>query len=175
VSGAETPSILVIGYGNTLRRDDGAGWKAAEEVARWGCPSVRVLTRALLTPDLADEIEGADLVVFIDARADRPESGVLLEPVSPPAGAQVSLLHASSPAMLLGLCRALSGRAPEAFLLSIPAEDLGFGEDLSASAERGRREALSMLRERFRRMGQPEPGRTELRLARDPEASPEPP
>jgi hydrogenase maturation protease len=174
VSGAGKSSILVLGYGNTLRRDDGAGWKAAEEVARWGCPSVRVLTRALLTPDLADEIEAADLVVFIDARADRPESGVLLEPVAPPSDAQVSLLHTSSPAMLLGLCRALSGRAPAAILVSIPAEDLGFGENLSATAERGMREALTLLRERLQRMGTPEPGPTELGLVRDPETSPEP-
>ena len=34
-------SILVIGHGNTLRRDDAVGCLIAEEVERWQCPGVR--------------------------------------------------------------------------------------------------------------------------------------
>ena len=37
---SRTASILVIGYGNTLRRDDALGCLIADEVGRWqhrGC------------------------------------------------------------------------------------------------------------------------------------------
>jgi len=38
---ARTVDYLIIGYGNTLRGDDGAGPRVAEAVAGWGLPNVR--------------------------------------------------------------------------------------------------------------------------------------
>ncbi len=42
--------VLVIGYGNTLRSDDGAGKRVAELVAEWQLLNVRSLLVHQLTP-----------------------------------------------------------------------------------------------------------------------------
>jgi hypothetical protein len=46
--------LLVIGYGNSLRRDDGVGPRVAEAVEALQLPGVRTLTCQLLTPEFAD-------------------------------------------------------------------------------------------------------------------------
>jgi len=59
---------LVVGYGNTLRGDDGVGPRVAELLA--ADPRLAgavVLARHQLTPELAADIAEAALVVFIDA------------------------------------------------------------------------------------------------------------
>ena len=58
---------LVIGYGNTLRGDDGIGPAVAEAVAALGLPGVRVIVAHQLTPELAADLADAQLVVFVDA------------------------------------------------------------------------------------------------------------
>ena len=60
--------VLVIGYGNPLRGDDGAGWKAAELLAEDPrLAGAVVLARHQLTPELADDVSRASLVVLVDA------------------------------------------------------------------------------------------------------------
>jgi hydrogenase maturation protease len=51
--------VLVIGYGNTLRRDDAVGPLSAEEVSRWGRPGVVPLDLAQLLPELAERLSRA--------------------------------------------------------------------------------------------------------------------
>ena len=63
-------SLLVIGYGNTLRRDDGVGPKLADAVAALGLTGVRTLACALLTPELAEAVSQAQRVIFVDAAVD---------------------------------------------------------------------------------------------------------
>jgi hydrogenase maturation protease len=46
--------VLVLGYGNTLRRDDAVGPLAAEAVAGWGRPGVLALALPQLLPELAE-------------------------------------------------------------------------------------------------------------------------
>jgi hypothetical protein len=48
--------ILVIGYGNTLRGDDGVGPRVAEAIEELNLPGVRTLVCQLLTPEFADPI-----------------------------------------------------------------------------------------------------------------------
>ncbi|MFO0891937.1 MAG: hydrogenase maturation protease [Isosphaeraceae bacterium] len=151
------PVILVIGYGNPLRRDDGVGVVAAEEIERWLDPSVRVLARVQLTPDLAADLAEADSAFFIDARSSLEPPEVRIERIVPQAHGMAAMDHAVSPETLLGLCRALYEKTPEAYLVSIASEDLGFGEGLSARATRGLAEALAALRDQICRSRAGEP------------------
>ena len=57
-------AALVIGYGNRLRSDDGAGPRVAERLASDGV-AVRVCDQ--LVPELADDLKGRAVVVFVDA------------------------------------------------------------------------------------------------------------
>jgi hydrogenase maturation protease len=132
----ESPAgLLVIGYGNTLRRDDGVGPRVAEAVAVLALPGVRALACPLLTPELADPISRARIAIFVDAAVDAPRE-VQLRKLAPASSSQV-MAHAASPATLLALARDVFGHAPEAWWLTIPAEELGIGEEFSPLAQRG--------------------------------------
>jgi hypothetical protein len=63
-------NLLVIGYGNELRGDDGVGPKTAMAVSEWHFPGVKTMVCHQLTPDLAEPIAAAERVVFIDAVAE---------------------------------------------------------------------------------------------------------
>src|ERR1017187_3510571 len=117
----KTPAgLLVIGYGNTLRRDDGVGPRVADAVAALALPGVHELACPLLTPELADPVSRAHLAVFVDAAVDAPRE-VQMRKLAPADTSQI-MAHAASPAILLALARDVFGHAPAAWLLTIPAE-----------------------------------------------------
>jgi hydrogenase maturation protease len=136
--------LLVIGYGNTLRRDDGVGPKVAEAITELALPGVRSLACPLLTPELAEPVSQAGMVVFVDAAVDAPRE-VQMRPLAPAESSQI-IAHAATPAIVLALARDVFGHAPEAWWLTIPAEELGIGEDLSPSAQRGFQTALQKIK-----------------------------
>lgn len=137
--------LLVIGYGNTLRSDDGVGPKVSNAVAGLGLSSVRALTCDLLTPELADPISQTRTVVFVDAAVDAPGE-VQLRPLAPADSSQI-MAHAADPRTLLALARDVFGHAPEAYWLTIPAVNMEFGETFSEQTAHGMEVALEKIRE----------------------------
>ena len=142
--------LLVIGYGNTLRRDDGVGPRVAAEVEKLRLPGVLTLACPQLTPELADPLAQAAAAVFVDA-AVGGEGPVRLRRLEPSASSQV-LAHAADPRVLLALARDAFGRAPPAWLLAIPASELDFGEELTRPATLGLRKAVREVRALHRRL-----------------------
>jgi hydrogenase maturation protease len=136
--------LLVIGYGNTLRRDDGVGPKVAEAVAALALPGVRALVCPLLTPELAEAVSQAGEVIFVDAAVDAPREVQLRQ--LEPAGSSQIMAHAASPVTVLALARDVFGQAPEAWLLTVPAENIGIGEELSALTRRGLETAIEEIK-----------------------------
>lgn len=123
---------LVIGYGNRLRRDDGAGQLAAERLAA-EYPAVDSITGTQLTPEMAEVIARYEHVLFLDASIEaRYVRWSLVEPRSE------SVLpdsHTLSPQRLLELAIELYGTCPaRAELVELPADDLGFGFEISPLA-----------------------------------------
>lgn len=139
-------SILLLGYGNTLRGDDGVGPRVAEIVAGWGLPRVEAIERHQLTPELAEPISRAARVIFVDAAVNQPVDEVTVTPVVPAADDQV-MYHTASPAALLGLAESVFGHAPKAWLVSIPVGELGIGEGLSPQAQARMAVALDRVRQ----------------------------
>ncbi len=137
--------LLIIGFGNTLRSDDGVGPKVADCIAALNLPGVQTLNCALLTPELADPISRADRVVFVDAAVDSPREAQL-RPLSPADSSQI-MAHAADPRTLLALARDVFHHVPRAALLTIPAENLGIGEKLSPLTQAGFETAVNKLRE----------------------------
>ncbi len=127
--------LLVIGYGNTLRQDDSVGPRVVERIEALHLPGVRTLICAQLSPEHAESLAHARVAVFVDAAKDAPRH-VRLQPVKPGATTQL-MAHAAEPATMLALARAVYGRAPQAWLLPIPAVRMGFGPNLSVTAQRG--------------------------------------
>ena len=82
----------------------------------------------------------ARTVVFVDAAAGALRQ-VRLQRIAPGDSTQL-LAHAAAPATVLALARDVYGRAPEAWCLTIPAVHLGFGTELSVTAQRGAARAV---------------------------------
>jgi hydrogenase maturation protease len=131
----DTVPIVVIGYGNTLRRDDGAGIALAEKlVAHWlahGIPA-QLLTSTQLLPEMAAEISNdrVESVVFVDAAAHNANSGIQISrvaagPASPSSG------HNLEATTLLVYADVLYGHCPHGWLVTVPGTDFAHGEGLS--------------------------------------------
>ncbi len=145
--------ILLIGYGNTLRRDDGAGPALVQEVARRAQRNdLKVITCHQLTPELACELAAPEVraAILADASvAGDIDGGPLLRPlqVVPATGGSGHDLGAGE---LLGLSGSLFGHCPPAWLAAVPGEDFAFGEGLGPRClgylEQATQEVLGLIR-----------------------------
>ena len=144
--------VLVIGYGNTLRSDDGVGWHAAALLA--DDPRLsgdEVLAVHQLTPELALDMSRASLVILVDASANGAPGEILVRRLAPagedaggraapggvgpdrPAGrGPGAISHHVGPGELLAMARELYGAAPAAFSLSVGVASMEVGETLSS-------------------------------------------
>jgi hydrogenase maturation protease len=142
--------MLVIAIGNPLRQDDGVALAVAQALhARRG---LDVRTVHQLLPELAESLSNASSVVFVDARRGGPHGCVLRERVVAAEEAWGGT-HALDPARLVGLCRFLYGRAPEASVVSITGGRFGFGDELSEPVRRAVPAAVRFVLRARPRMG----------------------
>lgn len=130
--GAPFASILVIGYGNPLRGDDGVGRVVLEHLRR-AAPSDRVeyLTCHQLTIELVEPIRRAGLVLLIDAAAGDPPGVTACQIVTPEQESAPTLLHYMTPGSLLAGAAALYGAAPPTLLWTLTGASFEYGEGLS--------------------------------------------
>lgn len=115
--------MLLIGYGNVGRGDDGLGPAFAERIEAAGLSGISVDLDYQLTVDHAPMVAEHDLVVFADALmgADAPFTFTPLE-----AGkAQGMGSHSLTPVAVLTLAATLFGKAPRAYVLGISGHDFG--------------------------------------------------
>ncbi|CAD5939074.1 Hydrogenase maturation protease [Planktothrix agardhii] len=59
--------ILIVGYGNPIRGDDGIGQAVITELEQLNLMNVRSLSLHQLTPEVAAEMAEVDTVIFVDA------------------------------------------------------------------------------------------------------------
>jgi hydrogenase maturation protease len=132
--------LLLIGFGNELRGDDGAGCRVVRRLE--GCLRRRlgrlamVLVVPQLLPELAEPIGRARLVIFVDASCLLSPGQVQRKVLRAAAAAGSSMAHHLSAQGLLGMARALYGRAPSAWLYAIGGGSFGYQTELSAPARR---------------------------------------
>jgi hydrogenase maturation protease len=127
-----TDGVLLVGYGNALRTDDGLGWHAAGLLA--GDPRLAgatVLQCHQLMPELALDISAAALVVLVDASHTLPAGRFTVTQVERADDAGTTWSHQLSPPSLVALAHELYGRAAEVFLVSAGVESLELGDRLS--------------------------------------------
>lgn len=137
--------VLVIGYGNTLRRDDGAGVELAQRLVMYGRAQGWPMSLLLITqlaPELAVEIaeQSVEAVVFVDTAAVRVTveedeiieeapaievRRIMLDESSP------SLGHHLDPAALLTYVNLLYERDVPAWMVTVPGSDFDHGEGFS--------------------------------------------
>jgi Ni,Fe-hydrogenase maturation factor len=144
--------VLVIGYGNALRSDDGVGVHAAGMLARdprLARADVRAAVQ--LAPELAADLAEASLVVLVDATVEAAPGEVVVRraaggpPVAgdpagagdparagdPPGGASGATSHHVGVEELVALAAELYGAAPEVVVVSVGVTTMDVGEALS--------------------------------------------
>jgi hydrogenase maturation protease len=131
--------LVVFGWGNDARGDDGLGPLLLQRVARAAWPQVLAIEDFQLQIEHALDLDGADLALFLDAGKDTPAPFTFAEIA--PALVTTPTTHALAPEAVLDVyARALGRSPPPAFMLCIRGERFELGEALSPEAS-GRLEA----------------------------------
>jgi hydrogenase maturation protease len=123
---------LIIGYGNTMRGDDGVGPRAALELqSLLSDTDADVRISHQLTPEYAELLSEFDIAVFIDASADGEAGTLTVTQIDASHIPDRVVSHHIDPESLLACSRALYGNAPVAYLITIAASSFGYMEGLS--------------------------------------------
>lgn len=125
--------MLLIGYGNPGRGDDGLGPAFSERIAARALPDMVVDSDYQLVAEHALAISGHELVVFADAEigGNQAFSFRKVRPALP----ETIGSHSFIPETVLALCTTLYGVTPRAYLLGISGCDYGdVKEGLSTEA-----------------------------------------
>ena len=147
---ADRAPILVIGYGNDLRSDDGAGRWVADRIDAMGLAGVEARSIMQLTPEVSLDIVERRWVVFVDASVETEELRV--DEIEPTPGATV-MTHHGDPASLLAVCERVGQPRERATRVSIPARNLEMGNSFSPPAEGAARAAVDRIVAHIRSAG----------------------
>jgi hydrogenase maturation protease len=122
---------LIIGIGNPLRSDDGLGWVVAEQLAQDNDTDYDIHTVHQLTPELAEWMAGANLVVMIDASYEGESGELRIRPLSHSAQPGSVGTHHTTPEELAALTSAIYGYCPPVVVVTLTGANFGIGEHLS--------------------------------------------
>ena len=131
-----TGGALVIGYGNSLRTDDGVGRYAAERLASDArLAGATVLQVHQLAPELALDIGRSGVVVFVDAGTGPAAGTFTVSELGRDSVPAPTWSHHLDPSSLVALAGELYGAAPAAWVVTVGVESLEAGDRLSPAVE----------------------------------------
>ncbi|MFC1562555.1 hydrogenase maturation protease [candidate division KSB1 bacterium] len=130
---------LIIGYGNTLRGDDGLGPYIVESlrdtINNMG-ENIKLMSLPQLDVVLSSIISREDIVIFVDARTDNTDELVSINKVRP--ALNLSILnytsHAISLPVLLRIAHDWYGTEPLSYLVMPKGFDFSFSSTISEKA-----------------------------------------
>ncbi len=128
--------LVVFGWGNESRGDDGLGPLLLARIAARAWPDVTTVEDYQLQIEHALDIADCDCALFVDAGRDTPAPFSFREIA--PRRVTTHTTHALAPEAVLDVYAQIEGRAPPpAFALCLRGESFELGEGLSAEgAER---------------------------------------
>ena len=143
------PTILIYGYGNPGRQDDGTGVMLAEKLDQWarekGLDQVHTDSNYQLNLEDAASIAKYDVVIFADASREEIED-YRLDPLVASRKVEFTM-HAVSPAFVLHLCRELFNHEPDSYLLHIRGYEWEFMGGITEKAGDNLRHALHRIQD----------------------------
>jgi hydrogenase maturation protease len=142
--------LLVYGYGNPGRQDDGLGPALIRMLEVWleenPVANLKLDSNYQLNIEDAETISESDIVVFVDATIEELDNFAFTE-VKPSEARVEFTMHAVSPAFVLDLCNKVFGKKPETWLLRLKGYSWDFIEELSAPAQQNLQLAFDHLME----------------------------
>lgn len=140
--------ILIYGYGNPGRQDDGLGNAFVEKMKFWvekeGLSGFEFDSNYQLNIEDAASIAEKDLVIFVDASIEKIED-FLLTPIDEKTDVAFTS-HSASPGYIFYLSKELFGKQPPAYLLHIKGYHWDFAEGLSDKAKENLEKAFSAMK-----------------------------
>ncbi len=156
-------NTLLIGYGNPDRGDDGVAWHLLNLILKEnGCKEDDLFSSDIihvrdgldiwfnfqLLPEMAETVAGYERVVFIDAHTGEVKEEISLVPVKPEFQ-NSPLTHHFTPSSCLALAQSLTGKYPEAWLLSVRGYEFAFSRELTAQTRALVEKAFRLLEKEF--------------------------
>jgi hydrogenase maturation protease len=147
----EPLKILVYGYGNPGRQDDGLGVLLSEEIEQWAhendLNNLQTDSNYQLNIEDALRISSFDLVIFADA-SQEDIKGFAFTPLESSAKVEFTM-HAVSPAFILNLCHEIYHKKPLAYLLHITGYGWEFMQEMTPEARKNLEEAAGFLKKKI--------------------------
>ena len=140
--------ILILGYGNPGRQDDGLGPALTETVECWGLPDVAAEVSYQLNIEDAAVLADYEKVLFVDASRNGPEPYSFGE--VKPASTVTFTTHSVPPESVLAICDDHFGPPPPAWALGIRGYEFGFGEELTPRARANLDKAIAFVQSLLR-------------------------
>jgi hydrogenase maturation protease len=141
--------MLIYGYGNPGRQDDGLGIELVNRLQDWadqkGLIDIRFEANYQLNIEDAELISHHELVIFADASEEEIEDFCLSEVEG--RGELAFTTHSASPGYILKLCQELFLSEPQVFLLHIKGYEWEFKEGISDKAGKNLDEAFAFMKE----------------------------
>ena len=150
--------LLLLGYGNPDREDDGVAWHILSAlIIKLGLippesyedefPELTLIDfdfQLQLTPEMAEEIAEYNYVCFIDAHTGNiPETVRLIDVESEFQNSPFT--HHLTPQSLISMCENIYGKKPDAVLLSVLGHRFLFSRELSEETEQIVPQAVELM------------------------------
>ncbi len=144
----ETAKVLLYGYGNPGRGDDGLGPALAAAIEELSVPDVSVDSNYQLTVEDAAEVGQYAAVVFADAAADGPSPFWFSRVDDTGTGGSIGWTsHSVTPVQVVALARDLFGSKVAAYALGVRGYAFGeLDEGLSTQAKDNLVQAVAFAR-----------------------------
>ncbi len=143
--------VLVIGFGNPGRLDDGLGPAFAERLEKLHLSNVTVDSDYQLNVEDAQDISQHDIVIFADAAMDAQEAYYFKK--IEPKGELGFSSHSVEPEAVLAMAREMFGAKTEGYVLGIQGYEYNeFGEVISELALSNLEASLGFLVDKIREL-----------------------
>jgi hydrogenase maturation protease len=144
---AVSHTVVIIGYGNLGRQDDGLGFMMAEGIDALGLPSVTSEADMQLQIEDAATISEHDIAIFVDAEIAGPEPFSVKRIKPSPEISFTS--HSVTPESIIAICEDHLKHTPQAWLVGIRGYSFEFCEGLPPKAQKNYDAAFSFLKEKL--------------------------
>lgn len=134
---------VLIGYGNSLREDDGFGPAVAALLSQHG--GIKSLAAHQLVPEMAQEIAQGERVIFVDINIENPP-GVFAVPLT---NAYDPLGHTLTPWQVIELARVLFDFEGDFLVFSVGGACFGHQERLSPPVAQAAEVLSRSIKEQF--------------------------
>ena len=162
-------TILILGFGNPDRQDDGVAWHVLRELmVSYGLPkpvtldiddflpdkSVLFQFQLQLLPEIADDLNKYDRAVFIDAHTGAVPLNVNVTEVMPEFQ-NSPLTHHLTANSLLAIAQKIHNTHPKSILVSIRGYEFAFSQELSLQTKELVRIAVNAIQSWIRKTAIP--------------------